>query len=222
MTRHKTFRNSNYHKRVFVGKRTIKEGECAAVWTLSGKRKLYVGPQRKWIFKSTVQFLDHFVASQNQYLAVQFRDGRKEHMRGPTSMFLDPTKHVSIQICEALSVDSYEVIVVYREAVDIVPDEEGQRVTKRAPSAREKSNQSNSVLDVHRRIIRGPTLFIPDAHEWTHQFHWTMHDKVTKEWARRANNFTKLRVLADNFRACVTEVRTNDDSMIAVNLVVFF
>ena len=35
-----TFRDGTYYRHVFLGKRTVKEGECAAIWTPSGDRKL--------------------------------------------------------------------------------------------------------------------------------------------------------------------------------------
>lgn len=42
----KTFREGNYYRHVVVGKRTVKEGKCAAIWTQSGDRRLIEGPKR--------------------------------------------------------------------------------------------------------------------------------------------------------------------------------
>jgi len=39
MVRNTTFRNSRYHKYVWIGKRTVKEGECCAIWDDTGKVK---------------------------------------------------------------------------------------------------------------------------------------------------------------------------------------
>ena len=54
-------------------------------------------------------------------------------------MFCNPLEHESIQVENAVKIDSNHLIVVYRQQVD------------------------NSV---ERRIIQGPTLFIPEAGEW--------------------------------------------------------
>ena len=86
----KAFRAGEYYAHVLVGKRTVKEGECAAVWLASGKRKIVPGPERIRLWWSHVRFLDRHVADQNQYLKVQYRDGRKEHRRGPLALFFDP------------------------------------------------------------------------------------------------------------------------------------
>merc|ERR1719267_150801 len=89
------FRDGKYHKVVKIGKRRVKDGECCAVWNSQGQVRNVVGPKREWIWMSDVRFLDRFVANQDQYLVVCFRDGRKEHIRGPASFFLDPVLHKS-------------------------------------------------------------------------------------------------------------------------------
>mmetsp|Transcript_11606 Transcript_11606/g.23640 ORF Transcript_11606/g.23640 Transcript_11606/m.23640 type:complete len:88 (-) Transcript_11606:2-265(-) len=78
----KTFRDGTYYRHVLAGKRTVKEGECAAIWTPSGDRKLIEGPRRVRLWFSHVRFLDRCVADASQFLSVQYRDGRKEHVRG--------------------------------------------------------------------------------------------------------------------------------------------
>jgi hypothetical protein len=81
------FRDGRYHKTVKIGKRRVKDGECCAIWDSMGRVRNVVGPQREWIWWSDVRFLDRFVANQAEYLVVEFRDGRKEHVRGPASLF---------------------------------------------------------------------------------------------------------------------------------------
>ena len=58
----KTFRHGDYYAHVRCGKRTVKEGECAAIWDMSGKRKIILGPQRVRLWFSHVRFLDRHVA----------------------------------------------------------------------------------------------------------------------------------------------------------------
>lgn len=58
---------------------------------------------------------DRFVADQGQYLRIHYRDGRKEHMRGPCAEFMDPILHTDIQVLEAICLDAFEAVIVYRE-----------------------------------------------------------------------------------------------------------
>ena len=109
------FRDGNYHKYSTVGKRRVKDGECAAIWNRKGEVRNVVGPKLVRVFLSDVRFLDRFVANQNQYLVVCFRDGRKEHVRGPSALFLDPVVHKSVEVKEAISLNTQECLVVYRE-----------------------------------------------------------------------------------------------------------
>merc|ERR1712137_543821 len=96
-------------------KRTVKEGECAAIWTMSGKRKLIIGPQRVRMLWSHVRFLDRYVADDTQYLLVQFRDGPKENHRGPIAIFCDPCIHEKMEVVNAFKLAANEAIVVYTE-----------------------------------------------------------------------------------------------------------
>ena len=56
------FRDGTYVRFVSFGKRTVKQGECAAVWSASGKRKVVEGPQRIRLWWSHVRFLSRSVA----------------------------------------------------------------------------------------------------------------------------------------------------------------
>lgn len=56
------FRDGRYCKTVVVGKRTVKAGERAALWSLGGKIREVEGPQRVWMWFTTVRFLDRYEA----------------------------------------------------------------------------------------------------------------------------------------------------------------
>ncbi len=43
-----TFRNGNYKRFVFLGKRTVKEGECMAIWLLDGRVCYFI--HHDWFF----------------------------------------------------------------------------------------------------------------------------------------------------------------------------
>ena len=56
----------------------------------------------------------------------------------PCEMFMNPLELTALEVKEAIRIDSHHVIIVY----------------------------SNNGSDVIRRIVEGPTVFIPAANEW--------------------------------------------------------
>jgi hypothetical protein len=85
------------------------------VWSRDGSVKKHVGPKLKRAFFSNIRFCQRQCANQDSYLDVKFRDGRKEHIRGPCFCFEDPVIHQSITLNAAVSLNASEAIVVYRE-----------------------------------------------------------------------------------------------------------
>lgn len=192
----RTFRTSSSCKQVLLGKRTVKQGECCGIWRLSGKYAVVEGPKRQWLFMSRVQFMDRHIADSHQYLEVRYRDGKKEHRRGPLSMFEDPVLHESISVMNAVTVDAFEVIVVYTE------DDHGH---------------------VKRNVVQGPTVFIPDVNQWLHVFRW--HGSKGEDQGSKipgALVFTKLRTIPDQFYYNAQGVRTKDDASLTIKVMIFF
>ena len=74
----KPFRDGSYCKRLWVGKRTVKQGECAAIWDDKGTCTLVLGPRRVWAFFSTIRFLTFHRAGKQEYIVVNYKDGRQE------------------------------------------------------------------------------------------------------------------------------------------------
>lgn len=242
----KTFRDGSYYRSVWFGKRTVKEGECAAIWGPSGKRKLIQGPQRIRLFFSHVRFLDRHVADQNQYLRVQFRDGRKEHHRGPQAWFHDPCVHLAISTHDAFKLSANECMVVYREALPNEAAESSLLVADGVPAAAKTPLPAKGIDEpkakvsavgvpgtVQRRIVRGPAVFIPGAYEWVHEFSWhgTKSEETGKgsktgapgvEKVPHALKFHKLRQMPDQTYISVKSVRTVDDAQVTVHLMVFY
>lgn len=252
------FRSGNYHKSVTFGKRRVKDGECCAIWDSSGNVRNIIGPKLEWVYMSDVRFLDRYIADQNQYLIVSFSDGRKQHVRGPSSIFLDPVVHKRIVVEEAVSLNAFEAIVVYRE-VDIDRDSGIDASTTSSSGSASQSEglsaavgggggggdqQSPTVAKsvsinhdtgaggsddrrVSRRIIRGPTLFIPAANEWVHQFSWhgpANNNKMDDERTllKDALKLSKLRTLPDQLYYNVNACRTSDDAQLCVKLMIFY
>lgn len=175
--------------------KTIRAGERVAVWDYKGRVQTIDGPRRLLLWRQTVQPLARCTAAADQYLVVDFQDGHSEHVRGPAAVWFDPVNHKEIRTEQALPVDSNEAIVVYRRA--------GEKVD--------------------RRVVRGPAMYVPTEDEWLHHFRW--HGADPRDARRKipeALKFVKLRVIPDQMYFDVESVRTADDALLVVKLMVFF
>ena len=94
-----------------MGYHTIKEGEQALVFNRGGQGRLVVGPRRVrmsqiinamchtismvilqvFIGRGEIEQLTRYVANQNQYMEVKYRDGRKENEPGYVFSSFSPT-----------------------------------------------------------------------------------------------------------------------------------
>lgn len=178
-----------------IGYHVIPQGDRVLVWDRNGRARVVEGPRRLLLFGQTVQPLESAMASPEQFLAIDYKDGRTEHRRGPVVAWLDPIEMAGIRVLPLMKLDANEAIVVYR------------------PTA----------TAVHRRIERGPALFMPAPDEWLHQFSW--HGADPKDHRRKqpaALRFEKLRVIPDQMYYDVESVRTADDALLTVKLMVFF
>ena len=161
-----------------------------------GRVAITEGPARISVFRKRYQTLTLYTASQQQYLSIKYIDGRVENKPGPCSVFLNPYEISFVLVKEVTSLDANEVLVVYSRAEDET---------------------------VVRRIIYGPTLYFPDSNEWTHEFVWHGTDPKNKTVKKPGIlKFTKLRVIPDQFYLNVSDVRTKDDALLTVKLMIFF
>mmetsp|Transcript_26382 Transcript_26382/g.61572 ORF Transcript_26382/g.61572 Transcript_26382/m.61572 type:complete len:370 (-) Transcript_26382:469-1578(-) len=114
-------------------------------------------------------------------------------------MFLDPVHDESVCVKPATMIDASEALVVYKHST---------------------GHESS----VQRRIFRGPARFIPAADEYLHHFEWSgvPKDASKTSYQPRALNFTKLKVIPMTAYHNVSEVRTNDDTLITIKLMLFF
>jgi hypothetical protein len=178
-----------------IGWTIIPQGERALIWNRFGEARVVDGPQRLLLFTETAQLLERHAAGPEEFLVVTYKDGRTEHRRGPVAAWLDPVTMASIHVAEMTKLDANEAIVVYR------------------PTA----------TGVQRRIERGPALFMAAPDEWLHHFRW--HGADPKDHRRKqpdALQFDKLRVIPDQMYYDVECVRTADDALLTVKLMVFF
>jgi len=173
----------------------IKQGQRVAVWGRSGQVQMVDGPRVLWSFGKNLQTLRQFRAHADQYLRVEFQDGHCEHLRGPVSIWFHPVDHHEITVCDALELDSNEAIVVYE-------NEKGK---------------------VSRQVQRGPGLFVPSENQWLHSFSW--HGSLGDDHGFKVPhnlNFQKLRVIPDQMYFHVEDVRTADDAVLTIKLMIFF
>lgn len=154
----------------------------------------YMPEASEWIQRRDE--LRRYSAEAHEYLAARFLDGRTEHVRGPVDLWFDPDAHESVKVEQATPVDAHEVLVIY---------------------SRDAEN------DVSRRVLRGPAQYVPGPDEWLHDFRW--HGADPKDPTRKrpcALQFTHLRVIPDQMYFDVRDVRTSDDALLVVKLMVFF
>lgn len=178
-----------------IGLRTIKQGDRVAIWNARGQVRFVDGPKRLFLFRESVQTLVRHSAEADEYLVVRFTDGHAEHLRGPACVWFDPVVHDSIKAEKALSINAHEAVVVYRR----------------------------SGKDVTRRIVRGPALFVPTEDEWLHEFRW--HGADPKDRRRKVPDtlrFRVLRIIPDQMYFDVPDVRTADDALVIIQVMIFF
>merc|ERR1719181_677504 len=77
---------------------------------------------------------------------------------------------------------------------------------------------------VMRRVLKGPARFIPASDEYLHHFEWSgmPKDGSKTTYQPRALKFDKLKVIPMTAYHNVQEVRTNDDTLITIKLMLFF
>src|SRR4029079_10270087 len=77
---------------------------------------------------------------------------------------------------------------------------------------------------VSRRIVHGPLLFVPAPGEWLHTFAWHGSEGGAQGQKKIATGlvFQKLWLMPDQMYHDVTDVRTADDALLTIRLMIFF
>lgn len=177
------------------GMNVVRKGERVNVWKPNGDRSLEDGPKVLFTPFCKVERLKNVVAMPEEYLVIRYLDGRSEHKRGPAVEWLDPVSHDSIEVRKALEASANEAIVIYCE-------KDGK---------------------VERRVERGPGIFVLNPNEWLHEFQWHGADPANgNRKVPRALRFTKLRVIPDQLYFDVEDVRTSNEALLTIKLMVFF
>jgi hypothetical protein len=176
---------------------TVNEGERVRVLHKDGRAEIIEGPRRFWLGGKTVEHMTQYVAHPGEFLIVRFRDGRQEHHAGPACVWFDPKEHLSVEKEEALPIAAKEAIVVYSKGDDGA---------------------------VTRRVVHGPATFVPAPGEWVHTFSWHGSKGGTDGYQKVPNAlvFQKLWFLPDQMYHDVHDVRTADDAVLTIRLMLFF
>jgi hypothetical protein len=176
----------------------VEEGQRVMMIRPDGAMSVIVGPKRVFRFRNRFRPMEHYVAHPGEFLILRFRDGHQEHHTGPVDAWLDPRVHLSIEVEECLQIGAKEAVVVYSKAED-----------------------SDATT---RRIVYGPALFVPRPGEWLHTFSWHASHGGSRG-ARKVPNalvFQKLWLMPDQMYHDVTDVRTADDAVLMIRLMIFF
>jgi hypothetical protein len=175
---------------------TVEEGQRALMVRRDGSMEVVVGPRRVWKGSRRFEKMRHFVAHPGEFLVVRFRDGRQEHLAGPTDVWFDPRVHEHVARQDALQLAAKEAVIVYTRTGN----------------------------GVSRRIVFGPTLFVPAPGEWLHTFQWHGSEGGS-QGAKKVSKglvFQKLWLMPDQMYHDVQEVRTADDAVLTIKLMIFF
>ena len=176
----------------------VEEGDQVLVRHTDGQLEIVKGPKRIFRGRKSFQPMRQYVAHPGQYLVVRFRNGEQKHLPGPIDLWEDPRIHQQITVQQALHLAAKEAVVVYHEP------EEGAELT--------------------RRIVEGPTMFVPKPGEWLHQFSWHGAKGGSQGAEKIANAlvFEKLWLMPDQMYHDVKEVRTSDDAVLTIKLMIFY
>ncbi|MEM6274239.1 MAG: hypothetical protein AAF735_03265 [Myxococcota bacterium] len=177
---------------------TVDDGERWLRIDRSGKTEVVVGPRRVWSWGSRFQPLRQHVAHPGEFLMVRSRSGAQDHIAGPAEVWFDPRLHVEIEKEESLPIDANEAVLAYTK------NDEGALV---------------------RRVLHGPSMFIPQPGEWLHTFSWHGSETQPGGAYRKIPHglvFQKLWLLPDQMYHDVEDVRTSDGAVLAIKLMIFF
>lgn len=201
----------------------IKAGEAVSVIRdKDGIQTIHEGPYVFRPYYAVVDILRRITCDTQHYLVIRSINGHLEHRRGPASVYFNPCIYESITIEKAITLEAAQNIVVYKEnSVD--SSESSENVVAKA----------NKSTHVSRRVVSGPDIFVPEPNEWLHEFSWhgTKISGQTKgsitgfpgdTKTAHAVEFTKLRKLPDQMYYTVKELRTKDDALLTLNIMIFF
>ena len=176
---------------------TIEEGRKALAYRSGGRIEVVEGPARMWKGFSRFELMRHYIAHPGEFMVIRFRDGTQQNIKGPTEVWFDPRIHETIAVEQGLTLAAKEAVVVYGE------DSQGT---------------------TQREIQYGPGVFMPKPGQWLHDFSWHASHGGSQGAEKIPNGlrFQKLWLMPDQMYHDVRDVRTADDAVLVIRLMIFF
>ena len=141
----------------------------------------------------------HHVAHPGEFLIVRFRDGRQEHLPGPADVWFDPRVHLD--------------------------DHQARTPCSSPPRRRSSSTASNDGHGHPPRSCTAPTAVrAPAGRVAAHLLLARLRGRRRRAYRKVANGlvFQKLWLMPDQMYHDVTDVRTADDAVLTIRLMIFF
>ena len=178
---------------------TVPEGKRVLANRRDGRIEVLKGPCRVWKFGTRFEKMRRYIAHPGQYLSIRYCDGREQTELGPTEIWGDPREHQSIEVKDCLDLAAKEAVVVYNA-------------------------DNGESAETSRRVFYGPGLFVPQPGEWLHRFSWHASRGGSRGEEKRPNalQFEKLCLMPDQMYHDVRDVRTADDAVLTIRLMIFF
>ncbi len=176
----------------------VPEGQRVLMTRPNGTMEIIIGPRRVWRGWNRFEPMVQHVAHPGEFLILRFRNGQQQHLAGPAEIWFDPRVHAQINRESSLQIAAKEAVVVYSK-------QEGTET-------------------IARRIVYGPALFVPRPGEWLHTFSWHASRGGSKGVQKVAHAlvFQKLWLMPDQMYHDVSDVRTADDAVLTIRLMIFF
>jgi len=149
----RSYSNTTYssgRKSIYWGTIKVEQGKKIGIWDSEGTFRIVEGPKKESAYKSEYIELKHHTAAPEEYMDIEYLNGKKEVQPGPYDLWFDPSRHKNMSVAKKVTVDKNECIIIYYET------DEG----------------------VKRKIIDGPKLYIPEPKSWIHKFSWK-NDETT-------------------------------------------
>jgi len=178
---------------VFLGWRTVPTGARAVITDLSGNLTYSDGPSSHFLFRQYFHICARILASDQEYIILEFKDGSRQHLPGPVALHFDPAIHERSTVRKKMIVDAGYAVAVYQQGAE--------------------------ENDITQTFVPGPVQFTPTVGDWFHQFEWKV---PTQQLTTRNVKFYKVRTVPDQLLYSVQGVRTKDDAMIRVEFMVFY
>jgi len=144
-----------------------------------------------------VEILKNYIANSEEYLVIEYVDGRVECLSGPVFRYMLPQEHKEIRVISALKIDQNEAIVVY-------------------------TNESRRVIKGPKVFVPKPDEWI-HKFEWTGaSAEERKSGKLSGNKVPNALHFTKLRLVAGHMYYDIPVARTSDDALLTLKFMIHY